>query len=98
MALGSYTNMRGRIHIHTPGDDSSDSLRSGLEGRRPDKPLGSRPLVDRLGRDFFARYTPDVARDLLGCILVRRVGMKSLAGRIVEVEAYRGKDDPASHS
>jgi DNA-3-methyladenine glycosylase len=54
--------------------------------------------AERLGRPFFARYTPDVARDLLGSLLVRRVGGKTLSGRIVEVEAYRGSDDPASHS
>ena len=54
--------------------------------------------AERLGRPFFARYTPDVAQDLLGCMLVRRIGGKTLSGRIVEVEAYRGSDDPASHS
>jgi len=52
----------------------------------------------RLGRPFFSRYTPDVARDLLGCVLVREIDGKALTGRIVEVEAYRGSDDPASHS
>jgi DNA-3-methyladenine glycosylase len=51
-----------------------------------------------LGRSFFSRYTPDVAQDLLGSLLVRRIGGKALSGRIVEVEAYRGSDDPASHS
>jgi DNA-3-methyladenine glycosylase len=54
--------------------------------------------VERLGRSFFARYTPDVARELLGCLLVRRIGGRNISGRIVEVEAYRGRDDPASHS
>jgi DNA-3-methyladenine glycosylase len=54
--------------------------------------------VGRLGRSFFSRYTPDVAQELLGCVLVRRVGKRKLSGRIVEVEAYRGSDDPASHS
>ncbi len=54
--------------------------------------------MERLGRAFFARYTPEVAKDLLGCLLVRRIGKKVLSGRIVEVEAYRGSDDPASHS
>jgi DNA-3-methyladenine glycosylase len=55
-------------------------------------------LTSRLRRAFFSRYTPDVARELLGCLLVRRVGGATLSGRIVEVEAYRGSDDPASHS
>jgi DNA-3-methyladenine glycosylase len=54
--------------------------------------------VERLGRSFFSRYTPDVAKDLLGCLLVRRIGRRTLSGRIVEVEVYRGSDDPASHS
>jgi DNA-3-methyladenine glycosylase len=54
--------------------------------------------VERLARPFFRRYTPDVARELLGCLLVRRVRGRTLSGTIVEVEAYRGSDDPASHS
>ncbi|HUI00665.1 MAG TPA: DNA-3-methyladenine glycosylase [Nitrososphaerales archaeon] len=54
--------------------------------------------MGRLGREFFARYTPDVARDILGCTLVRKIGSEVLTGKIVEVEAYRGSDDPASHS
>jgi DNA-3-methyladenine glycosylase len=54
--------------------------------------------VGRLLRPFFARYAPDVAQELLGCVLVRRVEGRTLSGKIVEVEAYRGSDDPASHS
>lgn len=56
------------------------------------------PLRERLGRTFFARYTPEVAQDLLGCLLVRRVDLNLASGIIVEVEAYRGTDDPASHA
>ena len=52
----------------------------------------------RLARSFFSRYTPDVAGDLLGRVLVREVGGSVLTARIVETEAYRGADDPASHS
>lgn len=51
----------------------------------------------RLGRDFFARAAPDVARDLLGRVLVHSVDGDPLAVRIVETEAY-ARDDPASHS
>jgi len=51
-----------------------------------------------LPREFYSRFTPVVARDLLGRNLVRRLGGLSLEGRIVEAEAYRGSDDPASHA
>ncbi len=47
---------------------------------------------------FYARSTVTVAREILGMMLVRRIGEGVLAGRIVEVEAYRGADDPASHA
>ena len=55
--------------------------------------------MTRLKRDFFARYTPDVARDLLGMILVRQLpNGEMLKARVVETEAYRGSDDGASHA
>jgi DNA-3-methyladenine glycosylase len=39
-----------------------------------------------------------VARDLLGCVLVSRLGGVLTAGRIVETEAYLGPEDAASHA
>jgi DNA-3-methyladenine glycosylase len=51
-----------------------------------------------LPRDFYSRDPRLVSRDLLGKILLRRSDRKLLAGRIVEVEAYLGMDDPAAHS
>lgn len=49
-------------------------------------------------RSFYARYTPDVAREIIGSILVRETKGIRLSARIVEAEAYRGRDDPASHA
>lgn len=47
-----------------------------------------------LARSFFRRDPLELAPALLGKVLV--AGER--AGRIVEVEAYRGEDDPASHA
>jgi DNA-3-methyladenine glycosylase len=46
---------------------------------------------------FFQRPADVVARELLGTTVVSRVGGRRTAGRIVETEAYLGRDDPASH-
>jgi DNA-3-methyladenine glycosylase len=52
-----------------------------------------------LDRDFFARPTVQVARDLLGCRLVVDHGTASeVVATVVEVEAYLGTEDPASHA
>jgi DNA-3-methyladenine glycosylase len=51
-----------------------------------------------LGRAFYERNTVRVAKDLLGKVLVRRLGATLLEGLIVETEAYRGYDDAASHA
>jgi DNA-3-methyladenine glycosylase len=55
--------------------------------------------VRRLTRPFYRRPALTVARDLLGRSLCRRVGPRRvLRGRIVEVEAYDGPEDRASHA
>lgn len=51
-----------------------------------------------LTRDFFNRKTEEVARGLLGKILVRRINDEVITGKIVEVEAYIGEQDPAAHA
>ena len=47
---------------------------------------------------FFQRPVAEVAQDLLGRVLVSRLGGTLVAGRIVETEAYLGAADPASHA
>lgn len=49
-------------------------------------------------RSFYERAPDFVARSLLGKLLVREREGQRLIGRIVEVEAYFGTDDPAAHS
>ena len=52
----------------------------------------------RLRRAFFRRPPERVAPDLLGQLLVREADGRRIVGRIVEVEAYLGRDDPAAHA
>jgi DNA-3-methyladenine glycosylase len=81
------------------GDDNADA--ASVPSSRDD--AGLIPLP----RAFFARPTARVARDLLGKLLVRRAPPYPVPGRatpplliarIVEVEAYLGPRDAASHA
>ena len=52
----------------------------------------------KLDRSFYARPALDVASDLLGKVLVRRLNGQKLSGMIVETEAYVGPHDLACHA
>lgn len=51
-----------------------------------------------IGHDFFDRSAVQVAPDLLGKYLVRKIGGKAMSFKIVETEAYEGPKDKASHA
>ena len=48
--------------------------------------------------EFFARSTALVAEELVGKLFFWQEANSRVGGRIVETEAYLGKDDPACHS
>ena len=61
------------------------------------QPRAVPPLGAVLPDSFFQRPAEVVARELIGAVVVSTVRGTRTAGRIVEVEAYLGHRDPASH-
>ena len=51
-----------------------------------------------LPKKFYSRDAALVARELLGCVIVKKEGNVALKGKIVETEAYYGLSDPASRA
>lgn len=51
-----------------------------------------------MDKEFFLRDAEQVARELLGKILVRNIDGRRIKARIVETEAYYDEDDPASRA
>ncbi len=52
----------------------------------------------KLSKEFFFRDAQEVAQDLLGKILIRKINGKEFRARIVETEAYFGEEDPGSRA
>ncbi|WHY02725.1 DNA-3-methyladenine glycosylase [Neobacillus sp. DY30] len=54
--------------------------------------------IDPLSQDFYEQPTLELAKALLGCLLVKETEQGLAAGYIVETEAYIGPSDRAAHS
>ncbi len=59
--------------------------------------MKGRAIMKKLNRSFYRGETIEVAKRLLGKILVHKDNGRELMGRIVEVEAYVGSTDKACH-
>ena len=54
--------------------------------------------MNTLPREFYLQDTVTVAKKLLGKKIIRKIGRREISGIITETEAYKHKDDPASHA
>lgn len=55
-------------------------------------------MEEIIKKDFYLRNGLDVARDLLGKIIVREIDEEKFYFKIVETEAYLGPEDKGAHS
>lgn len=55
-------------------------------------------MTQILKNSFYKKDTLEVAQNLLGCFLARKIGNKIIRGKITEVEAYIGEEDLACHA
>ncbi len=76
-----------------------------VESKSPKGSDSGHPCLKRLGNEFFGQSCTELAKQLLGKVIVRNVcedsgsaKMLTLSARIVETEAYLGGEDKASHS
>lgn len=53
--------------------------------------------MKRLPKAFYERDALSVAKDLIGCLFAYRSPRGTVSVRLIEVEAYRGEQDPGSH-
>jgi DNA-3-methyladenine glycosylase len=88
--LAGSTRLCQRVTVRFPGGEGPYRCHFSL--------AGTLWTVDRLPREFFHRAATDVAPDLLGCVLWHDSPAGLVALRLVEVEAYEGLADPASHA
>lgn len=51
-----------------------------------------------LGKEYFKRSAKELAPDLVGKLLCRRIGDKIFKARILETECYFGEEDSACHA